>query len=606
MKNIPVFLSLKNLSFTYGGKNLFTDIDCFIRPYDRICLVGQNGCGKSTLLKILSHVIEHFDGTRFEQPGLKIAILAQSVENYQNTTILEAIQEILSGKEMPADYEIDSFLDDLGLKKNQPYDSLSGGEKRKVYIASVLAQNPDVLLLDEPTNHLDIPSIYWLEQKMLSFKGGLVCISHDRRFLSQTTNKIWWIYKENIYSYEKGFSHFEDWQDTIYKREEKELANLKQSLKAETHWLAKGVTARRKRNQKRLENLKNLRLRKSQLLQSMNTQQLSIESKETYSGKIIIEAHSISKKFKDTNIIESFSTRIQRGDRIGIVGPNGAGKTTLLKMLIGELPADTGKVKLGSQLTIGYFDQHHRQLNPKKSLWDNLCETGGDHVSFGEKSMHVVGYLKRFMFQHDKVHNLVSTLSGGERNRLALAKIFTQNHNFLVLDEPTNDLDMDTLDLLQDYLSDYPGTLIIISHDRDFLDQTVNSIIVINQGQKPKEYVGGYSDLPDEEKIDYKVTTKEKKDKSKKQPSLQNTLKKQTKLSYKDQRNLDLLPQQIDALESEIKSIQEKLNDPDLYQKDPKHFDTLSQTLETHIQSKSNLEDRWLILEEKREALEEK
>ncbi len=585
----PPFLTARNLKLSFGGKPLFTDLTFSIQKGERICLVGRNGCGKSTLLKILSGLIETDDGELYVEPGLKIAYLPQDAVLPNHLTPLQHIESFGINH-----YLASTYLDKLKMEADRPMNYLSGGERRRISLAETLAKEPDILLLDEPTNHLDLPAIEWLESYIGSFQGAVVIISHDRAFLEKVSNRTMWLDRGVLLQNKKGYGDFERWTEELAAEEERQAQRLNSKLRLEQEWLLRGVTGRRKRNQGRLRKLHGLRDQRREREQNKHGTLKLGTSDGDVSSKVVIEAFDISKNFGDVPLIKNFSTRILRGDRIGVIGANGSGKTTLLKLLVGDLKPDMGRTKRGPKVDLIYFDQMRSTLNLEKTLWENLCPGGGDQVIIGGEARHVMAYLKDFLFEEKQVRGVTSILSGGEKNRLALAKALAQPSNVLVLDEPTNDLDMDTLDLLIDMLADYDGTLILVSHDRDFLNKTVTSIISVEGDGIVEEYVGGYDDYLDQRKV--KIT---KDAKSIKKPAVEKATppKQEAKrLSYNQQRLLDSLPGKMKDLETEINEIEEKLADPDFYTHHSAQFAKLTDRLIHAKQELGEAEETWLVL----------
>jgi len=594
-------LTLKDISLTWGGEPLFSGVSLTIDEGDRACLVGRNGCGKSTLMKIIAGIVEFDDGERSTQSGLKAAYLPQDPPMVPGKPVAEFVAEGLNGPDET--HRVDYMLHALNLDGERDLGTLSGGEGRRAAIAQALVSEPDLLLLDEPTNHLDLPTILWLEDELSRFKGAIVTISHDRAFLNKLTRSTLWLDRGQVRQRAEGFQSFEQWTNEVMEAEEAEINRMNVKLKEETRWLHRGVTARRKRNMGRLRALYDLREKRSAMLANKDGSVKMVMEKGEKSGKRVIEAEHISKSYDDQPVIADFSTRIMRGDRIGLLGPNGAGKTTLLKMLVGDLAPDSGEVTLGTNLEIAVFDQRRASLRNGDTLWEALCETGGDHVTVGGRPRHVVSYLRDFLFDERQARAPVSTLSGGERNRLLLAKLLTKPSNLLVLDEPTNDLDMDTLDLLQELLGDYEGTLLIVSHDRDFLDRLVTSVIAVEGNGLAEEYVGGYTDYLRKVKEGTEPSPVEPgKEKAPTKPKEEKT-RKQTKLSYKDQRELDGLPDKIAKLEEEIGALETTLHDPDLFTKNPDKFQKATDRLGAAQNELEKAEERWLELEALKEEL---
>lgn len=600
MSSQPPIYSLRHVSLTFGGKPLFTDISFQIFPQDRICLVGRNGAGKSTLLRLIANELEFDKGEKFIQPGTTISYLPQDLTLPEDQSIVDYLTQTT---QCPI-HEIEALLAELNMPPDRIMQGLSGGERRRILLAKALIQKPDILLLDEPTNHMDIPAIEWLEEALQSFRGALVLISHDRSFLKKISRSTLFLDRGNLFSNNKGYEDFDRWTEALFLEEERQLTKLNARLRLEEDWVHRGVTARRKRNQGRLRQVQQMR-------QERQTRQSNIHKKMTIEGlspdlgsRMVIECHNLTKSFGEKSIVKGFTTRIMRGDRVGIVGPNGSGKTTLVQLLLKQLIPDEGRVRLGNSVELIYFDQMRDSLDLTDTLWKNLCPTGGDQVIVQGKPKHVVSYLKGFLFSEAQIRGQVSILSGGEKNRLALAKAFTQPGNLLVLDEPTNDLDMDTLDLLEELLSDFEGTLLIVSHDRDFLDKLTTSIIAVEGDGFVHEYVGGYTDysqqriLPNQkkQKIDVKKTALlEKQDISGKPKS-------DKKISYHEQRSYDLLPKKMDLLSKEIQLIEQKLDDPNFYHHHPQEFVTLSARLEQAKHELEAAETEWLVLAEKIEG----
>ena len=617
----PPLLSLRDAAIGFGGPPLFAGLTLHIAKGDIACLVGRNGCGKSTLMKLIAGELELDAGERYAEPGLTVAYLAQEPAMTAGTCVFDWVSaDIASGRPQATHphHAVEAALSLFELDGRCDIASLSGGEQRRAALAQVFVVPPDLLLLDEPTNHLDIATIQWLEGAMQSFRGAALAVSHDRTFLANVTNSILWLEKGRLRQTGQGFGAFDDWCEQVLDKEAREAKRLDSRLKDEARWLLRGVTARRRRNQGRLRKLEEMRAARAALLADTGRIRAKIDDGEVRS-KLVIEARDIAKRFgadginsggaDSRTIVEGFSTRILRGDRIGIIGPNGAGKTTLLKMLIGELTPDSGHVRVGKALTLAYFDQQRSLLDPSATLKSTLCESGGDLVRVGGSTRHVRGYLKDWLFDPREAEARVATLSGGQGNRLMLAKVLATPSDLLILDEPTNDLDMDTLDLLQGLLADYSGTLIVVSHDRDFLDKTVSSTIVLEGDGRVKEYAGGYADYliqrPNDpagaavrpaRKGDNRAAPEAPKTPARARPA--------TRLSYKDRRALDLLPGEMSALEQEIAALEAELSDRRLYGADPTRFAQAAARLEAARAELSAAEDRWLILETRREEAE--
>jgi len=587
---LPV-LTIHNGCLAYGSTPLFQDLDINILENDHICLIGSNGAGKSTLLKVLAGKIELDRGTFYKKPHIKIHYLPQDLDLPFQKTALEIVME---GR-CPA-HEAEILLDALEMKTTTKLENLSGGEKRRILLARALAGNPDVLLLDEPTNHFDLKAIQWLETYLNHFKKALLIISHDRRFLEKTSRSIIWLDRGQTRRINKGYAYFDQWMDDIEQADARALEKIQSKLRLEEHWKQRGVTARRKRNQGRLEKLTQMRAQRKQLV---SNQPKSIEltgSTTTFGNQLVSELSEVTKNYEGRLTLGPLSTRIFKGDRIGIVGPNGCGKTTLLNLILGHLKPDTGKARIGKSIIPAFFEQERNSMEAQETPWQYLCPQGGDSITVQDTDMHVMGYLKKFLFDDKQARGRIGILSGGEKNRLQLAKVLAQPSNVLVLDEPTNDLDMDTLDLLVDMLSSYKGTLILISHDRDFIDQLVTVVFAIQPNGTIIENIGGYTDYeniylkPQEKNIEKKEKKEERREVSKPK----NITSK--KLSYSAQRDLEIIPAQLEKIEYRMKEIENTLLDPDLYTKDPLSFDNLIKELQTLKEEKDTLENRWLSL----------
>ena len=587
----PPVYTLKGIKIRFGSKQLFEDVELYINRGDKISLVGRNGSGKSTLLKIIAGLIEPDDGEIFIQPNTKIGYMPQDADLSAFKTLREVVASGLKRHDGSEDYKTDIWIKQLEIAADADPATASGGERRKATLAKALIEEPDILLLDEPTNHLDMPTIEQLEKIIGSYGGAVVVISHDRRFLTNISRTTFWLDRGTLRRNNKGFGSFEEWQDQVIEQEIIAQKYLNKKIAEETEWLHKGVTARRKRNMGRLQRLIQLRQDRKEQIRQIGSVNMDIEN-TPWRSKLVIEAKHLSKSFGNRVIVNDFSTKIIRGNRIGIVGPNGAGKTTLIKLLTKKLAADSGFVRIGKNLEEAYFDQNRFTLDPNKTLWQTLCDEG-DHIWVRGSYRHVVAYLKDFLFTPEQAKAPVAALSGGEKNRLMLAKVLAQPSNFLLLDEPTNDLDMDTLDLLQETLGDYDGTILIVSHDRDFLDKIVTSVIYMKGDGKIEEFVGSYSDLL--EKMTGKpATVKTKPAVGKKTNGSDRPEPARGKLSYNQQRLLTVLPQQIVQKEQEIENIKNDLNDPMLYQNDAERFFALTRRLEELERQKEADENQWL------------
>jgi ABC transport system ATP-binding/permease protein len=560
---------------------------------DKICLVGRNGCGKSSLMKIISGIYELDKGELFKDPIAEVGYLTQDVTNNLSISVYDFITQGFLGKKIDK-YQIDIILEKLDLQGNDSLSTYSGGQIRRAYLAKALVLEPEILLLDEPTNHLDIKTIEWLEEFVKSYSGAIICVSHDRAFLSNVTNKIWWLDRGVLRKSEQGFKYFDEWQTIIVAQEESTLRKLNKKLEQENDWLNAGVTARRKRNQKRLGELRALReiTREHAEKLSRSKQKVQAELAENIAkSKFIIEVDSVSFGYSGNKLIDNFSFRVKKGEKIGVIGANGSGKSTFIKLLTKQLSPETGKVIYGGNLDISYFDQHREKLNPNHTLQQTLCPTGGDQVFLPGKTMHVAGYLKQFMFDPKLLKAKTSILSGGEANRLLLAKILINPGNLLILDEPTNDLDMDSLEILLDILADYSGTLIVVSHDRDFLDKLATRTLVFTQG-KIIDLTGGYEDY----KQYFSSTPSTKKLTKPLSPSSYPSYKEpqNKKLSYKYQRLLETLPLEIEKLELQIKNLETELYDSNLYLADPAKYNLITQQLNLCKQKRDLLLNEWL------------
>ncbi len=591
----PPLLALRDAHVSFGGRPLFTGVTLQVGRGDKCCLVGRNGSGKSTLLKILAGEMQVDQGEYFRQPGARLALLAQDPK-LDGETVADWVARGLPEDERDQRHRVDALLDAFQIDGARTPGTLSGGEARRAALAQALVGEPDILLMDEPTNHLDLPTILQLEQLLIGFRGALVVISHDRAFLNTVSRQALWLDRGIVRRHEQGFKAFEAWQDQVYAAEEAEQARMDKKLEAETHWLHRGVTARRKRNMGRLRALMALRADKAGKIKVQGSVKLGTDTGEM-SGKMVVEVKAMTKSFGDRVVARDFSTRIVRGDRVGIIGPNGAGKTTLIKLLTGELAPDSGTVKLGTNLQIALVDQQRAQLDQDATVWSTLTDGAGDSITVRGVQRHVMGYLRDFLFEDRQAHSPVRSLSGGERNRLLLAKLLAKPSNLLILDEPTNDLDMDTLDLLEETLADYDGTLLVVSHDRDFLDRLVSSVIFVEGDGRIEEYVGGYSDALRQRGLDSVAGAAARPAAAKSGVATPRASKAVTKLSYKDQRELDELPKKMEKLTAEMAAIGAKLADPAFYGRDPEGFAKQSARLTAAQAEHEAAEERWLELE---------
>lgn len=587
-------LSYEGLGLVQGSGWLFRDLDLYIGARDRLALIGRNGAGKSTLLRLLAGRIDADQGRRTIQPGTHVVMLEQDPQVAGFATLLDFA---LAGADAPERHEVEAIAGQLGIDLSREAATASGGERRRAAIARALAQEPDVLLMDEPTNHLDIAAIDWLEGWLGRYTGAFIAISHDRTFLTRLTRQTLWLDRGAIRRAEIGFGGFEAWTEQVYAEEERNAARLDAKLKIEEHWLQRGVTGRRRRNQGRLSKLKEMRAERAAMMGPQGAARLQIGSDDAQS-KVVIDAKGVTKSFGDRAIIRDLNLRVVKGDRIGVVGRNGAGKTTLLRLLTGELEPDAGSIRLARTIDMIVIDQQRSLMDPGKSVRDVLTQ-GGDWIDVLGTKKHLHGYLKEFLFDPALADAKIGTLSGGERSRLLLAREFARPSNLLVLDEPTNDLDLETLDLLQEVIADYDGTVLIVSHDRDFLDRTVTITLGLDGSGKVDVVAGGYADW------EARRTPRSEAKKTPAKPAAADAPRQtpRAKLSYKDQRDYDLLPQRIEAIDAEVAEVESAMADPGLYARDPKRFDALTKKAASLRDEKDAAELRWLELAEQVEAL---
>lgn len=594
----PIY-TLKDSQLSFGLNPLFQGVNLYINRGDKICLVGRNGSGKSTLLKVIAGVIEPDSGEIFMQPGTKIGYMPQDPEIEKYKTLREIVESGLPNEQKMQTYRADKLIAYFNINEHQSPLEASGGECRKAFLARALVGEPDILLLDEPTNHLDIVAIEKLEEIIENFAGAVIVISHDRSFLNHISKVTFWLDRGILRRNNKGFENFEAWQDQVIDQEIIEQKALNKKIAEETEWLHKGVTARRKRNMGRLRRLQQLRQERREQIKAIGSVQLDVETTD-FRSKLVIEAKHICKNFGDKNIIKDFSVKIIKGNKIGIVGPNGSGKTTLIKLLTKKLEPDSGFVRIGKNLEEAYFDQNRLTLDPKKTLWKTLCNEG-DHIWVRGHFRHVVAYLKDFLFKPEQAQCPVSALSGGEKNRLMLAVALAHPSNFLVLDEPTNDLDMDTLDLLQEVLDEYEGTILIVSHDRDFMDKVATSLLYMKGDGSVYEHVGTYTDLLEKIKDQPQKSSVKKEIKKDKTKIIEK--KKISKLSYKEQYLLEHLPSEIAKMEHEIQAMEIALGNPNLYTEDPQKFDELSKKFSENKARLDEMESQWLEMQIKADEI---
>jgi ATP-binding cassette subfamily F protein uup len=596
-------LQLRDIRLTFGATPLLEGAGFQIEAGDRVCLVGRNGSGKSTLLRIAAGEVEPDSGERFVQPGTTLRYLPQE----PNLSGLATVGDYVRSGLGPADdaFLAQLWLSELGIDEHRAPATLSGGELRRAALVRTLAAQPDILLLDEPTNHLDLPAIEWLENRLISSTAAMVIISHDRRFLEKLSRKTVWLDRGITRELAKGFGVFEAWRDEVLEGEAAEAHKLGRKIAREEHWLRYGVTGRRRRNVRRLEELRQMRRRRAELRGPAGDVRLA-NSGEAGNAALVAELSSVNKRFGDREIVRSLSVMVKRGDRVGIVGPNGAGKTTLVEIVTGGLPPDEGKVRLGAGLEILKIDQDRAKLDPARSLRDALTDGAGDMLTVAGKQRHVIGYLQDFQFLPEQAGTPAGELSGGERARLVLARGLARPSNLLVLDEPTNDLDLETLDVLEEFLADYPGTVLLVSHDRDFLDRICTSILASDGDGVWRQYAGGYSDMVAQRGHGViartgPATTSNGKPAPRPQKPQE---RKAQKLSYKQKFALEYLPAEIEALQAEIGTLRTELHDPLLYARDRARFDRVTSRLQQCEQALLAKEDEWLELELLREEME--
>ncbi|MBB3950462.1 ABC-F family ATP-binding cassette domain-containing protein [Aureimonas jatrophae] len=602
----PPLLRLDGVRLTFGGTPLLESVELGVSAGDRIALVGRNGSGKSTLLKIAAGTVEPDGGEVFRQPGATIRYLAQEPDFGAAMSVEEYVLAGLGPLDDP--HRVARLLDGLGIDGAARPGDLSGGEARRAALARVMAPEPDILLLDEPTNHLDLPTIEWLEDEIRQMRSAVVLISHDRRFLERTTRATVWLDRGRVRRIEEGFGAFEAWRDKVLEEEERDLQKLSAKILREEHWLRYGVTARRTRNERRLAALHQLRADRRNARRQVGTVEM-VAGETRESGKLVIEAKGVTKGYGGRTLVDNFSTRIQRGDRVGLVGPNGAGKTTLLRILIGELEPDSGTVRTGTNLDLAFLDQKRASLRDDLSVSDALTDGRGDQVMVNGQPRHVAGYLKDFLFQPEQIRTPVANLSGGERARLLLAKTLATPANLLVLDEPTNDLDMETLDLLEELVANYPGTVLLVSHDRDFLDRTVSSTVSPDEAGRWIEYAGGYTDMTAQRREVQKAARAAAK------PAAASPKPAATageaaprapaaKLSFKQKFALENLPREMARLEAAIRAAEAELADPLLFTRDPKRFNAVAAKADADRAALEAAETQWLELEMMRAEME--
>ena len=596
-------IQLNNISLTFGENSVFSNVNLVVNRADRIALVGRNGCGKSTLMKVLAGLLEADSGSRIMSPGTNLSYMEQDPDMRKFGTLGDYASSSLTSNET---YKLEAFSNGLKLNLSSPVVSASGGEKRRASLAKLLAEEPEIMLLDEPTNHLDIEAIFWLEAELRRVKSAFIMISHDRAFLRALSKSTIWIDRGETRRQNKSFEAFEDWRDRLWEEEDLARHKLDQKIKTEARWAVEGISGRRKRNMGRVRALKSLRSDRSSQIIRQDVASMVLEA-NTKSGKQTIVANKISKSFKSNQIITDFSLKVASGDKIAIVGPNGAGKTTLLNLLTGKIKPDKGTVKLVTNVLSAIFDQNREVLYLNSTLWESLTDSSetevmgkGDFVNVRGTPKHVVGYLKDFLFSENQLRSPVSSLSGGEKARLVLARIMAKESNLLVLDEPTNDLDIETLDLLQELIAEYDGTVLLVSHDRDFIDRVATTTIAINKNEVVV-YAGGWTDYLAQ--VGNQLASEESEQKKIVKVKNINNLKPKKErlegLTFTQAHRLKALPENIEKIENEIIKLTELLSDPDLFLKDSKKFSKLSLCLVERQELLSELEDEGLNLEEK-------
>jgi ATP-binding cassette subfamily F protein uup len=596
-------LQLTDISLTFGGDPVFHDLSLVVQPGDRVALVGRNGSGKSTLMKVMAGLIEADAGARIVPPGTSVGYMEQDPDMAGFTTLGDFAASGLDAAEM---YRVEMAGEGLKFDPARPVETASGGERRRAALTKLMAEAPELMLLDEPTNHLDIEAIAWLENELKQIRAGYVLISHDRAFLRELTRATLWVDRGMVRRQERGFEAFEEWRDKVWDDEDMQRHKMDRKIKSEGRWAVEGISARRKRNQGRLRALHALRAERAGQIRRQGAAAMELASGPK-SGKKVVEAEGISKSYGDKSILKNFSIKIERGDRVAFVGPNGVGKTTLLKMLMGQENPDSGTIKMGTNLLPAIFDQSRAQLDPEMSLWESLTGDAdmrvsgkADQVLVRGQPKHVVGYLKEFLFDERQARAAVKSLSGGEKARLLLAKLMAKESNLLVLDEPTNDLDIETLDLLQELLDDYDGTVLLVSHDRDFLDRVATQTVAMEGDGRAVVYAGGWSDY----RVQRGADTPEEKDEkikpseAKVKPSAKDAAPANG-LSFTEKHRLEALPGIIERLEAEIAKLEQFLMDPDLFTKEPVKFQKATDALVERQNALSEAEEEWLLLEEK-------
>lgn len=601
MAQIPL-LQLSDISLTFGGDPLFDALDLVVQPGDRVALVGRNGSGKSTLMKVMAGLVEPDSGTIVVPPGRTVGYMEQDPDMAGCETLGEFATRDLDPGEL---YKVERAAEGLKFDPDRLVSTASGGERRRAALAGLMARAPDLMLLDEPTNHLDIEAVQWLERELKSTRAAFVMISHDRAFLRELSRATLWIDRGSVRRQEKGFEAFEAWRDQVWEEEDMQRHKLNRLIKSEARWAVEGISARRKRNQGRVRALADLRAERANQIRRQGTADLNLDSGPK-SGKKVIEAFNVSKSFGDKKIVSDFNLSIQRGDRVAFVGPNGVGKTTLLKVLLGQETPDSGEIRHGTNLEIAVFDQARAQLDPDMSLWESLTGDSemrvsgqADQVMVRGNPRHVVSYLKDFLFDESQARAPVRALSGGEKARLLLARLMARQSNVLVLDEPTNDLDVETLDLLQEVLDDYDGTVLLVSHDRDFLDRVASATVAMEGNGQAVVYPGGWSDYVRQRgERAPKVEEKSKSSEAK----VKQSAEKKKGLSFTEKHRLEALPSEIERLEAEIAKLEQLMADPELYSREPLKFKKATEALVERQEKLSAAEEEWLLLDDKASA----
>ncbi len=598
-------LQLSDISLTFGGTPVFTDVALVVQPGDRVALVGRNGSGKSTLMKVMAAIVDPDSGNRVIPAGKSVGYMEQDPDMAGHETLGDFATSALDASEA---YRVEMAAEGLKFDPDRPVATASGGERRRAALAKLMAEAPDVMLLDEPTNHLDIEAIAWLEDALSNTRNAFVLISHDRAFLSALTRATLWIDRGQVRRQDKGFAAFEEWRDTAWAEEDLNRHKLDRKIKAEARWAVEGISARRKRNMGRVRALQDLRAERAGMIKRQATAALALDAGEK-SGKKVIEATGIAKSFGDHTVLRPLDLKIQRGDRVAFVGPNGVGKTTLIKMLLGEVDVDAGTVKRGTNLAVAVFDQARAQLDPDRTLWESLANDPtmavsgrSDQIMVRGTPRHVVGYLKDFLFSDLQVRAPVRSLSGGEKARLLLAKLMAQESNLLILDEPTNDLDIETLDLLQDILGDYDGTVLLVSHDRDFIDRVATTTVTLEPGGVATVFAGGWSDM-----VAQGGLTAARADQDSAKPKAKQAAEKPSAgtsggLSFTEQHRLEKLPAEMDRITAEIAKLEDFLAQPDLFTAAPVKFQKATEALVERQQNLAAAEEEWLDLAERAEG----